>query len=499
MHKRFSAALAAIGLVASLILSVSAASGQSTLRIGTDVDLITLEPAALTGGGQVQYWSAVYDTLLYILPDGTVMPNVASEFTYNDDKTVLTLTLRDDAVYADGSPITADGVVQTIAAFRAGNGPDAKYLANVSDISADGNKLIFTLSAPDPALTFYLGGDAGTLPNPKAIGTDQSFEPMGSGPYVLDKASSTKGSSYTFKRSENYWNKAAYPFDTVVFTPLVDPTARLNALKSGQIDAALLTAQTKAEAEAAGATIVTQYLTVVGLQLRDLNGTKVPALADVRVRQAMNLVFDRQSIAEFLLNGLAEPAQQIFLTTSQSYVQGSDTYYPYDVEKAKALMAEAGYADGFSVTLPSTSASALYEPVIAQSLGDINIKVDWLKVPDNQAVSRFLSGEFPLFFQGSSSRFAWFDINLWVGPKSQWNSYKISEPELNAMIERAQVAKTEADADAAYQDIGKYLLDQAWFVPFARPQGFLATKGGLTVKPQFGIPAPTIINYTPGS
>ncbi|HEY4200568.1 MAG TPA: ABC transporter substrate-binding protein [Devosiaceae bacterium] len=495
MLKRIPALVAVAAVAVSMAFGASAASAQS-LRIGTDVDLITLEPAALTGGGQVQFWSAVYDTLLYITPDGEVKPNVASDFSYNDDKTVLTLTLRSDATYADGTPITADGVVKTMKAFIAGNGPDAKYLANVSDIAAKDGKLVLTLSAPDPALTFYLGGDAGVLYNPKAIGTDQSFDPQGSGPYILDKANSTKGSVYTFQRDEKYWNKAAYPFSTVVFTPLIDPTARLNALKSGQVDAALLTAQTQAEAQAAGASIVPQYLTVVGLQIRDLKGTKVPALGDVRVRQAMNMVFDRPSISEFLLNGLAEPTQQIFLTTSQAFVQGGDTHYPYDVDQAKKLMAEAGYADGFTITMPSTSSTALYEPVIAQSLGDINVKVEWQKVPDTQITARQLSGEFPIFFQSGSSRFAWFDINLWVGPKAQWNSFKISEPDLNAMIDRAQHAKTDADANAAYQDVGNYLIDNAWFVPFARPQGFLATKAGLSVKAQFGIPAPTIINYT---
>lgn len=485
----------ALALVAGTSLAGAQTPG-ATLRIGTDVDLVTFDPPKLTGGGQVQFWSSVYDTLLYITPDGQIRPNAASKFNYSDDRKVLTLTIRKGMTFTDGSPVDPAAVVASIKAFRAGNGPDARYLVNVADITAQGDDVVITLSTPDPALLFYLGGDAGTIVNLRAASADVNFDPHGSGPYTLDKSKSTKGAVYTFQRNEKYWNKDAYPYATVVMTPLVDPTARLNALKSGQIDAAPVTAQNQAEAKAAGLTVASQYLGISALHIRDLKGTKVPALGNLKVRQAMNMVFDRTNITKFLLNGLGEPTQQLFLPTNQAFVQGGDEHYPYDVAKAKELMKEAGYADGFAITMPSTLASAVYEPVITQSLGQIGIKVNWVKVPDTQVTSRLLSGEFPVFYLQGASRFAWFDINLWIAPGAQWNSYKIDEPALTSQIQKAQLATSDDAAKQAYQAVGRYILENAWFVPLARPQNFHATRRNLVVQPQFGISSPPVINYS---
>src|SRR3954447_15615950 len=108
------------------------------------------------------YAQAAYDSLLKADADGTIKPNLATKWSYNDDNTVLTLTLRDDVKFVDGEKLTADAAAKSILAFKAGTSPNAPNLKFVSDAKAtDDTTLEITLSAPDPALLTYLTQNAG--------------------------------------------------------------------------------------------------------------------------------------------------------------------------------------------------------------------------------------------------------------------------------------------------------------------------------------------------
>src|SRR5690606_17813898 len=110
--------------------------------------------------------------------------------------------------------------------------------------------------------------------------------------------------------------------------------------------------------------------TWTGMYLNDRAGEMVPALGDVRVRRAMNMVFDREAIAAHLYAGEATATAQIFNPGSSAYDASLDGAYPFDVNEARRLMEEAGYADGFGIEVPSVSGdSAFYNPLIIQQLG----------------------------------------------------------------------------------------------------------------------------------
>ena len=134
------------------------------------------------------YGQAVYDTLLRPTPDGTVGPSLATEWKYNDDKTVLTMTLRSDVNFTDGTEFNADAAAQNLIRFRDGNSPNKSYLAALKDAKAiDATHLEITLNASDPALLVYLTQNAGMQESPKAFtAPDIKTNPVGSGPYILD-------------------------------------------------------------------------------------------------------------------------------------------------------------------------------------------------------------------------------------------------------------------------------------------------------------------------
>jgi len=203
MKLRPGVALAALATTAALVLAGCSAGGSGsgdhataggtakggTLTIGTVVDVKSFDPAQSHIGHYVQYDQAVYDSLLRRKPDGTLVPMLATKWSYNSDKTVLTLTLRKGVKFSDGTALDANAVKVNLDRFRTGNGPDASTLAQVESVEAkDPTTVVITLKAPDPALLDYLGNADGFIASPKAIEAGKiATTPVGSGPYTLDK------------------------------------------------------------------------------------------------------------------------------------------------------------------------------------------------------------------------------------------------------------------------------------------------------------------------
>jgi peptide/nickel transport system substrate-binding protein len=462
--------------------------------------VVTFNQALLNGGGDEVYWRAVYTTLLTRNPKDELEPDAAKSWEYNAKHTVLTFRLRSGMKFTDGTPVDAKAAVASLLNMKNGTGPDRVRFNRVSAIKTTGD-LSFEVdfSSPDPAFLDYMSFDSGSIANPKYLkASDAATNPRGSGPYVLDQSKTSIGSVYTFTRNRGYWDPKAYPYDTVVIKVLPDVTSRLNALKSGQINAAQLNGATAAAAKAAGLHYITQLGTVVGLQIRDTTGAKVPALGSQDVRQAINMAFDRPAIVKNLLHGFGQPTDQQFITGSQAYLNGQDDHYAYNVAAAKKLMAKGGYPNGFSLTLPTQSSQTFMNPTIQQSLAAIGIKVKFVTVPDAQWTVKMLAGDYPMYWQGASSRTAWIDLGLWIGPGATWNTFKppSNDPQLTALINKAQVA-TGAAANSIYQQIGKRLLDLAWFVPIYRDESVDAVDSATNVTYTPEVAAPWISNYSP--
>ena len=175
-------------------------------------------------------------------PDGTIAAWLATDWSYNDDNTVLTLTLRDDVTFTDGTPFNAEAAAQNLIRFRDGSSPDASNLASMTDATAvDDTTLEITLSEPDPALVNYLARNAGLMQSPATFGvSDEATNPVGSGPYTLNQDETVADSVYTYDANPDYWAPERIKFDKLVLRVLPDPTATLNAIRAGEVDAAAL-------------------------------------------------------------------------------------------------------------------------------------------------------------------------------------------------------------------------------------------------------------------
>lgn len=493
-------------LVAGLVLvagcggdnAVPPDPSPTTLTIGTNIEASTFDPAGLRSspGTLVPYWQGVYDTLLLRLPDGTIAPNMAS-WTFDDSQTLMTLALRDGMRFADGSPITAEAVVASMDRFRQGSGPDATYLADVTSLRATSQATIeMRLSEPDPGMIYKLSSSAGAIANPAGFGDDIATRPASSGPYVLDDAATTAGVVHAYERNPYYWNPAAYPYDRIEIRYLSDLTARANALRSGQVDATVLDAQSKAGIENLGLRVTPQSAAWEGLYLFDRAGEKVPALADLRVRQAMNMAFDREGIAEFLMLGTVEPNDQIFRRGTGAFAEGRS--YPYDLERARQLMAEAGYPDGFDLPMSSTEQSGYIDPIIVSSLADIGVRVQLQAVPYEQLSSRTQSGEWGAAWYRYTQDAPWIDFTRHVLPNAPLNPFHSQTPELDGLLQAAQVAGPQ-ERQAAEAAVGAYLFDNAWFVPLFNASQLIGHQPSVEVVPQVGLNVLPLRNYVPAT
>jgi peptide/nickel transport system substrate-binding protein len=496
-------------LVSALTLTACSGAGDDqgaqaqdqALTLGAQLDNNSFDTADLEIGNRTQFWQPVYDTLLTLSPDAEVEAGLAEGWEYNEDNTVLTLELRDDVTFSDGEPFNGEAVKTNIEHVKGGTGQNAFMAAAIEEVVVNSDTEVeLHLTAPNPAQLDYLAWVGGVMASPAAIEAGTlNTTPIGSGPYVYDGAASTPGTSYVYTRRDGYWNEDAYPYDKVEVRVLTDINARLNALKSGQIDGGLVTQQTAKEAEASGLTLTTLAINWSGILIGDRAGSMVPALADTRVRQAINMALDGDALVATVASGYGTPTDQVFNTQSQAFVPGLENAYEYDPAAAQDLLAEAGYPDGFSVTMPllpgTESAMALY----TQQLADIGITVKTELLAASSVIPDLLSAKYPMFVIPLSSASAWQDIQTWIAPDAPWNMFKSSDPELDVLIAAVQAETDPAAQDAAFAEIGTWLVDNAWFAPVMRPDNVFASRDGLNVVMQAQNSVPSLSGYSPAN
>lgn len=500
-------ALVSGAVAATLALTLAGCSGSggssgssSTLTLANAVDINSFAPADSRDAYYVQYYQPVYDTLLQIAPNGDYKPDLATKWSYNDDNTVLHLTLRKGVEFTDGTAFDGDAVKANLEATRGGTGTSSAAFQNITDITVDSATSVdLTLGQADPGIIRQLALPGGAMASPKALAAGTLADaPVGSGPYVLDKSKTTKTVKYTFTRNDDYWNKKAYPYDTIVIKPITDGTARFNAVRSGQVDAGPGDALNADQAKSSGLTVTqSPGPGFQGLFLFDRGGAIAKPLADERVRKALNYAIDRKSILRTLYDGKGTVTDQTFNPKSDAYDESLEGTYPYSPKKAKQLLADAGYADGFTLTIPEPVYPNL-DPLLTAQLSEVGITVKWAQVPQATVNDEYLSGKYALVWYQLQSSDPWQAINFWGSKDAPWNPLHNEDPEISAAIEQVQTT-SGADQVAAFKALSKLYVDKAWFVPAYFPDAVYFAKSSVTVKPQALQIVPSIANYAPAS
>ncbi|WP_180967343.1 ABC transporter substrate-binding protein [Zhihengliuella halotolerans] len=500
---RTTAVLAAAGLALT-----ACGSGDSTdsgtqsggeLTMGMVVDVGTWAATDAAWGNAAPYHQAVYDTLLRTAADGTVEPGLAEEWSYDESGTELTLELRDAVTFSDGEEFNAEVAASNLERFRDGASENAGNLAALEEVEVvDDDTIILHLESPDPALLAYLSQNSGLQASPASFDSpDAQQTPVGSGPYVLDADATIPGSTYALTAREDYWDPEVQHYSSILMNFYPDATALLNALKGGQVDYANLNSTTQLpDAEAAGYTPHLAPVNWKGYILADREGEVNEALGDVRVRQAFNHAFDREALVDAIEGGYAEPTTQIFGPETSAYSADLEDAYPYDPEKAKALLAEAGYPDGITITMPVTSFVPAAElELLAGMLAESNITVDGEQA-GSSFIGELLGGKWAAFQFGLNQEpLPWMTYQLAVAPESAWNVQHVEDETIQALAERMRHGGE--DGDAAARELNEYLVDEAWFAPIYRVEGALVTADGTTTTHKIGTAAPNLWDIRP--
>lgn len=496
------AAAAALTLAGCGATSGQGSGGNSTLTLGVLTPATTFSAQDMSWANESPYAQAVYDGLLRAAPDGTLQPWLATAWKYDDTKTKLTLTLRTDVTFTDGTKFTADVAAQNLIRYRDGNSPYKSALTRLADAKAVNDSTVeLSLREPDPALLNALTQGAGLQESPQAFNSPTiKTVPVGSGPYVLDTATTVVGSSYVFTKNDKYWAPQSVHYDKLVLNVYGDATALLNAVKGGQVNAANTADNNSLDAmKAAGYTVNPLELNWTGLLLLDRAGTTNPALGDVRVRQAINYAFDKNALLKTVGKGYGTPTTQVFPTTSPAYDKSLDSYYDYNPAKAKQLLAEAGYAGGLTLEQPQSSliSPATYT-LIAQQLKDVGITVKYTDVGRN-FLSDLLAakwGSAYMILQEEPT--AWQIATFGLLPQASWNPFHYSDPTVDALTRTIQTG-SQAEADQAAKQLNRHLVEQAWFAPWYRMQSSFVTDSKTSVTVQQGNAYPYLWNFVPKS
>jgi peptide/nickel transport system substrate-binding protein len=369
---------AVIAALAASALALSACSGSATegggsgepadasvLVIGLDSDQAALGYDPLRyGSGQRMFFEGIYDSLFVLDEDGQVVPQLVTSFEYSEDMTQLTLDLDTSATFDDGTALSAELVKENL---DARDNPDLSAYSGfatggqneITDVAVvDDDTVTLTFAQPKPGFEANLVLPAGAIVGPTGAADRASLDstPDGSGPLEVDADATVKGNTYLLVKKEDAAAAADYPFDSYEFRPILDPQARVNAVISGEVDLAYITSDTQAQVESAGVGLVANGGTVQNLIAFDKKGVVAPQWSDPRVFQALSMAIDRETYIAGVHPGDI-PTANALPADSPGYLPELNEEYAYDPEGAKALLAEAGYPDGFAFDFTITPAS----------------------------------------------------------------------------------------------------------------------------------------------
>lgn len=323
---------------------------------------------------------AVYDPLILLDAAGNPMPGLAQSWEYNDDLTVFTMKLRPNVTFHDGTKFNAAVVVKNFErSVSIGSKAGAATLETLSQIAAietEGDDVVrLKLKAPSGQMPYLLGFQAGMMISPAAFG-DNAFgaavKPIGTGPYRVRTFESNVRTLTT--RNDDYWGGTAGRPVAFEHHFVPDSRARLNAVRSGQANLALIEGRQINEAKTAGFTV----------QINEKNSTwEVQAnfsrgnVGKLKVRQAIMHAIDRQALSDALGFGASQPTVQFFASSSPAYLKELENLYPFDQAKARKLLTEAGYPNGVDVTwlLLNTNEYKQIGEAVQSMLGEVGIRI----------------------------------------------------------------------------------------------------------------------------
>ncbi|MBM7066038.1 ABC transporter substrate-binding protein [Actibacterium sp. 188UL27-1] len=457
-------------LGATALSLIAGAVAAKDLRIALQSDADVLDPdQSRTFVGRIVY-ASLCDKLVDITPDLEIIPQLATEWETSSDGLTVTMKLREGVVFHDGTPFNAEAVAANIERSQTLDESRRKSeLASITGTEVTGEyEIVMTLAGPDATLIAQLADRAGMMVSPAAAaeaGADFGLNPVCSGPFSFTER--VAQDKIVLTKFPDYWNADAIAFDSVTFLPIPDTTVRLANLQSGDIDmlerlAATDLAQAEADAEIVVADAVS--LGYQGLTFNIDNGDRGdnPWGNDKLLRQALSHAIDREALNQVVFEGAFAAGNQSFPPTSPWY-NADLPVPPRDVERAKELLAEAGFPDGLDleIQVPNTTVPLQVMQVVQAMAAEagINISItskEFATLLADQSAGDYTASQIGWSGRvdpdGNNHQFATTDGGI--------NDSKFSDPKVDELLNAARVAPTPEERKAKYDEAMVIMLDE---------------------------------------
>ncbi|MFF2632537.1 ABC transporter substrate-binding protein [Microbacterium sp. NPDC058021] len=488
--RRFNRLLAASAAVsAGALLLAGCASGaapaasgdadaSAEIVVGSQNEPTNLDQIFGGSSGVTEVFTGnVYEGLFRITDDAEVEPLLAAETEVSDDGLVYTFTLA-DASFHSGDPLTAEDVKYSLERFVGDESIAARknQLKVIQSVDVVDDKTVaVTLAQPSISFTYNLGyvwivnDEAGEL----------TTTADGTGPYAL--ADYRKGDSITLEVNEDYWGDAPAN-GGVVYQYYADPTALNNALLTGAVD--LVTSQSNpdslAEFEAAGFQIIEGTSTTK--ELLAFNDRLAP-FDDVAVRKALYSAIDREKLLDAIWDGRGELIGSMVPPSEPWYLDLADNN-PYDPALAEQLLAEAGYADGFTFTIdtPDSGVHSTVAEFLKSELAKVGVTVDINIITDDEWYQKvYTDKNFQATLQGHVNDR---DINFYGNPDFYWG---YDNADVQSWLAASEAASTVEEQTELIAKANQQISDDAasvWL--YLNPQLRIAAEG-VTGVPENGL------------
>ncbi|HEX3177712.1 MAG TPA: ABC transporter substrate-binding protein [Methylomirabilota bacterium] len=452
-------------LLASLLLAATPAHAESVLRIGLNDDPDALDPTISRAYVGRLVFAALCDKLFDVTPDLKIVPQLATGYEWAADNRAVTLRLRPNVKFHDGEPFNAEAVrfnierhLTTPGSFRKSEIGEIKSVDVVNDLTVRLN-----LSQPLVPLLAALTDRAGMMISPKAakeLGDRFGTRPVCAGPFkFVERVAQGK---IVLQRFAEYWDKGNVHLDRVEFVPITDSTARLASLRSGDLQMIERVSPTDLAQIRGDSKLKVVGVPELGFQVIRLNvanGPRSKALADVRVRQAIDAAIDREALVKSVFNDEYIAGNQ-FVSPSSAYYNKKLPVKPRDVARARQLLKDAGQANpSFTLILPPERDRQEAAQVIQAMLAEAGITMQLQSQENVTMLEAGKRGDFEAYFTFWSGR-PDPDGNIFTHYtcKGAQNDSHYCNAEFDALVTKARQVADPAQRKQLYDKATELLL-----------------------------------------
>lgn len=484
-----------LGLTAAIVLGATAFAGTADaakLRMAWAQDATGLDPHKQTAFSSLRLLELIYEPLVRLDAELKIVPGIAKSWAFSADGKELTFKLDPKAKFQNGAAVTPADVkasFERILDEKTGAANRANYLSIASIETPDAETVTFKLSQPDaPILTAMTDTNSSIVPAADIAAGTIGTKAVGSGPFKLERWDPNSKEILTANKD---WAGGATGVEGIEISVLPDETAILAAMRTGQIDFALLNDPLIATLVPKEPKLQLNRAPVLAYHVLQLTPARKP-MNELAVRQAISCAVDRQAVLDTASLGEGKVTGPL---TMPFFASDPNTLFCYkrDVEKAKKLMADAGMTGGFTATViaatgePPTAAAEAQ--VLQAQLAEIGVKLDIKMMELNVYVDTWLKGDFDMAIALNGGR---------PDPYTMYNRYwtkngnlqKVSnfaDDTLDALLQKGRVETDPEKRKAIFADFDKELAEKSPWVWLYTSYGYTAQQKNV----QGFVPMPT--------